>query len=299
VPERAHRRRLIAAEYIYASGDAGRAIALLEGALAETPPGDPRAEVLWTLGMIKFEALDTRLGIDAFREALDEVGDDSPVRAQILESLSRSGGATKAGFAESEAYAREAAAAAERIGDTATLARALAKIASLRLMLGRGFARDLFERAVALEESVGGLDLDYGPASVYARSLYEVGMFDEARRLLEDLCMRGRERGDAAVQQPLFVLAQVEFFSGNWARAEELARETYELAVQTGREAAEPRGLFALSRIEAAHGNVDSARTAGRKALAMTEGRGWKSGAREAPSASLSCRSRTTRKRTT
>jgi DNA-binding CsgD family transcriptional regulator len=277
-PERVHRRRIAAAEYLYASGDAGRAVAVLESALVHAPPGDPRAEILWTLGKVKFEAVDTRLGIDAFREALAEVDDDSPLRARILESLSQSGGATKAGFAESEEYAHEAAAAAERSGDTATLARALARIASLQLMRGAGFARDLFERAVALEESVGGLDLDYGPTSLYARSLYDVGEFEQARALLEDLCRRGRERGDAAVQQPLFVLAQVEFCSGNWARAEELARETYDLAVQTGREAAEPKGLFTLSRIEAARGNVDAARATGREALAMTEGRGWKSG---------------------
>jgi DNA-binding NarL/FixJ family response regulator len=276
--ERAHRRRLAAAEYGYASGGTARAIALLEAALARTPPGQPRAEVLWTLGSIKFEGVDTGLGIDAFREALAEVPDDSPLRVRILESLSQSGGAKKAGFADSEAYAREAAAAAERLGDTATLARALARIASLRLMQGEAVAHDVFERAVALEESLGGLEVDYGPTALYARTLYQLGMFDRARELLETLCERGRERGDVAVNLPIYQLGMLEFAAGNWNRAEELARESYELAVQSGREAAEPKGLFALAYIEAGRGNVVAARRAGENALVMTEGRGWKSG---------------------
>jgi DNA-binding NarL/FixJ family response regulator len=275
--EPAHRRRLAAAEYGYASGGTARAIALLEAALAQTPPGQPRAELLWTLGSIRFEGVDTRLGIDTFREALAEVPDDSALRVRILESLSQSGGAKKAGFADSEAYAREAAAAAERLGDTATLARALARIASLQLIQGGAIAHDVFERAVALEESLGGLEVDYGPTALYARSLYQLGMFNRARELLETLCERGRERGDVAVNLPIYQLGMLEFATGNWDRAEELARESYELAVQSGREAAEPKGLFALAYVEAGRGNVAAARRAGESALVMTEARGWKS----------------------
>jgi DNA-binding CsgD family transcriptional regulator len=275
-PEAAHRRRLAAAEYGYASGGTARAIALLEAALAQTPPGQPRAELLWTLGSIKFEGVDTRLGIDTFREALAEVPDDSPLRVRILESLSQSGGAKKAGFADSEAYAREAAAAAEGLGDTATLARALARIESLRLMQGKAVAHDVFERAVALEESLGGLEVDYGPTALYARSLYQVGINNRARELLETLCERGRERGDVAVNVPIYQLAMLEYVEGNWDRAEELARESHDLGVQSGREAAEARGLHTLAFVEAGRGNVEAARRAAEDALVITEGRGWK-----------------------
>jgi DNA-binding CsgD family transcriptional regulator len=103
-------------------------------------------------------------------------------------------------------------------------------------------------------------------------------MFDRAREFLETLCERGREHGDAAVNVPIYLLAMVEFAAGNWDRAEELAREAHNLAVQSGREAAEARGLFALAYIEAGRGNVEAARRAGEDALVITEGRGWKSG---------------------
>jgi DNA-binding CsgD family transcriptional regulator len=272
--ERAHRRRLAAAEYIYASGDTARAIALLEGALADTSPGDSRAEVLWRLGRIKLEGTDSRLGKEALREALEEVEGDSPLRIRILASLSLDVGTEGAGLAAAEAYAREAAAAAERVGDTATFARALAMIARLKLWQGGGIDHDLFEHAVALEQTVGGLELDYGPTAAYARALFQVTEFERARELLETLCERGRERGDAALTVPVWTLALVEFFTGDWDRAEQLARESYAVSVQSGREAEESHGLFVLARVEAARGNVDEARAAAHQALARIEGRG-------------------------
>jgi len=48
--------------------------------------------------------------------------------------------------------------------------------------------------------------------------------------------------------------------------------------VQTGREAAEPRGLFTLAWLEGARGDSDDARRHAEQALVMTEGRGWNSG---------------------
>ena len=77
---------------------------------------------------------------------------------------------------------------------------------------------------------------------------------------------------------PLFILAAVEFESGNWERAARLASESYDVAVQAGREAAEPRGMFVLAQVEAALGEVDAARTRAERALVLTDGRGWSSG---------------------
>jgi DNA-binding NarL/FixJ family response regulator len=269
-----HRRLLAAAEFTHASGDTGRALELLEAALPDTPPGTKRAELLWTLGKIRY-GVDIRLGFETCRRALDEVGEDLALRARILESLAFGENVLGVDYAESEAYAREAAAAAEEVGDTATLARALARVANIERIRGGRIAFDLFERAAALEESVGGLELDTGPTVLYARCLLEEGVFDRARDLLEPLCDRGRERGDASVFQPLVSLARVEFYSGNWPRADELTREAHQLAVQTGREGAEARTLFVLCELEAARGNVDEARAVGQEALASMEAHGF------------------------
>ena len=48
--------------------------------------------------------------------------------------------------------------------------------------------------------------------------------------------------------------------------------------VQTGREAAEPRGLSTLARVEAGRGDVENARMHAEQALVMTDSRGWNSG---------------------
>ena len=182
------------------------------------------------------------------------------------------------GFRVGRDYAREAVELAEKVGDKPTLARALAQLGYLEWMCDGGVKTDLFERAVALEDELGGLELDYGPSSRYARVLYDSGSYDRARPVLEGLCRRGRESGDAAVNMPLFLLANIELERGAWANAEKHARESYDVAVQTGREAAEPRGLFTLALLEAARGDAGSARKNAEKALAMTEGRGWSSG---------------------
>jgi DNA-binding CsgD family transcriptional regulator len=146
------------------------------------------------------------------------------------------------------------------------------------LLCGDGLEAELFERAVALEERLGRYDLDHGPAVTYGWALWLAGELDSARTLLEHVCEQGRETGDAAVNLPLFLLASLELDAGNWARSGRLAKESYDVSVQTGREAAEPRGLFVLAHVEAALGDVEGARAKAEEALVMTEGRGWSSG---------------------
>jgi DNA-binding CsgD family transcriptional regulator len=276
-PEQAHARRLAAAERRYAAGATARAVQLLEEELDKVPAGPIRAELLWSLGKIRFEGKDTRVGLDLFRRALRQTGDDDLLRARILESLTFPA-AKQEGFRAARGYAREAAEIAEQLGDTPTLARALAMIGHYALLCGDGLDTELFERAVALEEQLERYDLSHGPTVSYAWALSIAGALERARPLLERACEQGRATGDAAVNLPLFLLATVEYEAGNWERAAHVARESYDVAVQTGREAAEPRGLFVLAHVEAAQGHVDAARSKAEKALVMTDGRGWSSG---------------------
>ena len=273
----ARRRLLLAAERHYSAGDTAHAVALLEDALEAPQHRAARAELLWSLGKIKFEGEDTRVGRDLFFRALEEVDADDGLRARILTSLTFVGGGS-IGTPGPVACAREAVAIAARLGDKATQARALGQLASLQFNHGNGLDVDLFEQAVALEVEVGGLDLDYGPTVMYARTLMDAGRVEAARPMLIGLCDRGRKAGDAAVNMPLVLLSDIEFETGDWARAEALAREAYEIAVQSGRDAAEPKGLFSLARIEAARGRIDEARAHAQQALVMTDGRGWSSG---------------------
>jgi DNA-binding CsgD family transcriptional regulator len=274
---RAHERRLAAAELRYAAGATARAVQLLEEQLADAAPGPARAELLWSLGKIRFEGKDTRVGLDLFRRALRETGEDELLGARILESMTFPA-AKQEGFAAAEGYAREAASIAERLGDTPTHARALAMVGHYRLLSGNGLDEELFERAVALEEQLGHFDLDHGPAVSYGWTLSLAGELQRAGSLLERVCEQGRKAGDAAVNLPLSLLASVQFELGSWERAARLAKEAYDTAVQTGREAAEPRGLFALAHVQAARGEVKAARDNAERALVMTDTRGWSSG---------------------
>jgi len=276
-PEQAHARRLAAAERRYAAGATARAVQLLEEELGQAPAGPTRAELLWSLGKIRFEAQDTRVGLDLFRRALRETGGDDLLRARILESLTFPA-AKQEGFRAAQRHAREAADIAERLGDTPTLARALAMVGHYALLCGDGLDTELFERAVALEEQLERSDLSHGATVSYAWALSLAGELERARPLLERLCEQGRATGDAAVNLPLFVLANLEYETGNWEQAVRIAKESYDVAVQTGREAAEPRGLFVLAHVEAAQGHVDAARSKAEEALVMTDGRGWSSG---------------------
>ena len=276
-PAELRRRRLAAAETHYAAGDRDRALEPLEQELRRSAPGPERAEVLWSIGKIKYEGEDTRVGGEYFQRAIAEAGDDDHLRARILESLSFPA-IKQEGFPAAREYARQAVELADRLGDRPTLARALAQLGYLEFMCDEGVKTELFERAVALEDELGGLEIDYGPSGRYAWVLYNNGSFDRARPLLERLVERGRETGDAAVNLPLFLLANIELETGEWSNAEQHSYEAYDVAVQTGREAAEPRGLFTLARLQAARGDSDDARRHAEQALVMTEGRGWNSG---------------------
>lgn len=275
--EEAHARRLVAAELRYAAGATTRAVELLEEELEHAPPGRTRAELLWSLGKIRFEGQDTRVGLELFRRALRETDGDDLLRARVLESLTFPA-AKQEGFRAAQGYAREAAEIAERLGDAPTLARALAMIGHYALLCGDGLETELFERAIALEEKLGRYDLSHGPTVSYAWALSLAGELERARPLLERVCEQGRATGDAAVNLPLFLLASLEYESGHWERAAQVAKESYDVSVQTGREAAEPRGLFTLAHVQAAQGDVEGARAKAEQALVMTDGRGWSSG---------------------
>ncbi len=182
--------------------------------------GPERAEVLWSIGKIKFEGEDTRVGLDYFQRALAEAGDDDLLRARILDSLSLS--AVKQQGFRSRAGVRAAGRRRSPSGwETSRRwpARSPSSATSSSCAT-RDCETELFERAVALEDELGGLELDYGPSARYARALYDAGSYEHARPLLERLIERGRRLGDAAVNMPLFLLANIELETGDWASAE-------------------------------------------------------------------------------
>ena len=207
-----------------------RAIAIarckpLEDELERSAPGPARAEVLWSIGKIKFEGEGARVGLDYFRRALAESGDDTPARVGSC-TASPFPWPSRRGFPRRGSTRARRSRSPSALGDKPTLARALAHLGFLAFMCDEGLDSELFERAVALEEESGGLKLDYGPTARYARVLYDAGLFDQARPLLEQLCERGRESGDAAVNMPLHLLASIEYQTGKPGTGDDARRRS-------------------------------------------------------------------------
>jgi DNA-binding CsgD family transcriptional regulator len=272
------RRRLAAADAELASGNPERARALLDAALADADPGPDRAEVLHRLGTIMLGE-DVARSADLLREAEREAGTDDRIRAKILCSRAKFAYGLWLGYEEGEACARAAAELAERAGDRRTLSLALALLARSVLLRGGGLQEAVMERAVTLEEEHGeAVDVgeDASAAVISAETLIEAERLDAGRVLLERVCDRARRAGDAGVAYPLHLLALLEFTAGHWSRAESLAREGVEVAVQAGRETTEVLAASALGLVEGARGRGPSARHILEEALelAARTGRG-------------------------
>jgi DNA-binding NarL/FixJ family response regulator len=272
------RRRMTAAEIEFAAGSVERSRLLLDTALAEASPGRERAEVLHRLGEMM---LDDDIGGSAalLREAECEAEGNDELRAQILCSLAKFRYGHWIGYDESEKCARTAAELAERSGDRRTLSLALALLGQRVFKRGGDLDTELLERAVGIEhehhESIE-LGEDASATMIYAELLLESERPDAARALLERLCDAGRRTDDAGVAYPLHVLAYLEFVAGRWHRADSVAKEALEVAVQGGRETIEVLAASVLGTVEVGLGRVSPARRLLTDALELAQrtGRG-------------------------
>jgi DNA-binding CsgD family transcriptional regulator len=257
------RRRVAAAQALLASGEAPRAHSFLDAALAESQPGSERAEVLYALGTMLMGE-DIGRSAELLRQAEREAGPDDALRARILCGLAKFAYGHLIGYAETEECAREAVELAERSGDGPTLSLALALLAHNVFLRGGGLDKPLMERAVSLEETFGGtaeIGEDASAIVIYAEMLIDAEQLDSARRLLERACDRSRRSGDAGVAYPLHLLASLEFDAGQWGAARSIATEALEVAVQSGRETTEVLAGSVLGTVEAALGQVETARS--------------------------------------
>ncbi len=238
-----------------------RATTLLEGLRRSLGPGRERAEIPFQLGSIA-QTEDIDRSVDLLRAAATEAGDDVALRARILSELARFPSWLRLGIDGVERIVREAIDLAERVGDRATLAHSLGVLGGVVVRSGRDIPHELMHRAMALEAAGGQVrvDEDGGPSIVYAEMLADDDDLTVARDHVERLVEEARQAADLAVSYPLFVLAWVEYDMGHWERAEQVAAESLELSVTTGREATEVVAAAALALVRGGRGEVDEAR---------------------------------------
>jgi len=263
------RRLLAAAEQHRASGDPGRARAILEGLAAEVPSGRDRAEVLWRLSSARQN--DLRAAIALCEQSLAEAGDDPALRGRIFLEM-----ATHAWLlgelAGSAEHCRTAVREAERSGDPVLLASGLAEVAHAETVLGRRLPREEIDRAVELEGTGQGFPTWFRPSFQLGILLTYTDQLEEARPLLAAQVDRFTAAGDEAGRAgALFRMVELEFREGNWPRALALAREARALALHASVEQELSVVLGALALVAAHLGEVEQAMDAAGQALELTE----------------------------
>jgi DNA-binding CsgD family transcriptional regulator len=266
------RRSVEAAEYHFDAGDATRATALLEAAIATARPGGDRAGILFRLASISW--LDMRRVQGLSEQALREAGEDAAIRAAILEHLAWVGI-----YRGDLAFAAEHASAsrqwARRIADPAIRADSLSTFAMVEFLVGRP-AQDLMAEAVQLED----LAMREGPGSqttVFTASrtchglqLLWAGELDAARAVLHQELTEYERLGRYVVRDELLCyLAEVECRAGNWDVAARHAQEAYEIDVDSGRVLGQGHMLFPRALVAALKGDVDAARSDAEEGLRL------------------------------
>jgi DNA-binding CsgD family transcriptional regulator len=258
------RRSVEAAGYHFDAGDAIRATALLDEAIATTRPGRDRARILLHLASISWLDLPRVQGLS--EQALQEAGDDAAVRTTSLEHLAWVGI-----YRGDLDFARERASAsrrwARRIAHPAIRAESLSTFAMVEFLMGRP-ARDLMAEAVQLED----LAMREGPGSqttVFTASrtchglqLLWAGELDAAREVLHQELAEYERLGRYVVRGELLTyLAEVECRAGNWDVAAGHAQEAYDIDVESGWLLGVGHMLFPKALVAALSGDVDTARS--------------------------------------
>jgi DNA-binding CsgD family transcriptional regulator len=262
-------RRTIEAGLRHATvGDFVRARALLEPLLEELPPGPLRGKVLLNLADIGW---DDYLEMNTLAErALVEVDDDvSRARAHSIIAAINTLDLPKA-----LAHLRAAQEVAERAGDQELAVLALVNRIEVEVWAGQ-LTPGLLERALALADATGGRMLPRvphfeSPGTALGSALTRLDRLDQARTILETARADGLAQGAyPAVGFTCRALTELMCRLGDWPAAARYAAEFTELFEQLGLEHSSPWPLYVTSLVDAYLGNVEEARAAATRGIAL------------------------------
>jgi DNA-binding CsgD family transcriptional regulator len=219
------------------------------------PRGEARARALSLLGFIFDD-------VQAHERALEETQDPAllaVIHADLSEAEFRQGHWERSVF-----HARSGVELAERSGDPAALAKALAMLALREVHDSADRALALLDRAARLEHSLPEpLPVTNSPMVLSGFVLLNLDRLDEARAALEDADQRGLALGHMWRSIVLTYLAELECRAGNWGRSLAYAQEADELGRQWGHANAEAWTRYGRAFVAAHLGDVQAARAAG------------------------------------
>ncbi len=253
--ETVQRRMLEAAGYELRHGDTARARAHLEPLLEELPAGPTRAGVL--LGLARLREQDAARALELCHQAIAEAG-PRDVRAAEAHQLAAEMSMLSGDIPTALDHAALACQLAEAAGEQAVLIESLGTLCHYQTYTG-AIEPGLLERAVELEQHQPRPSNNYSPREIYGLRLMYGDRLDEARGLLEASYDTAEELGDELDRGALLIhLTQLECRAGNYARAEERARETGVVHQQARWQT--PSALFTAALAGGYLGHVDSSR---------------------------------------
>lgn len=265
-----HRRRIQGAEYHFASGDTGRARAILEESLATLEPGPLRADLLRRLAKVRYRTDSASIAAELLTRALHEAESDPALQAAIERDLAWA--VTLCGdVRDASEHAKAALALVRQTGDKALLPEVLAANGMADFLAGGGLPFELMRRAVKLAQPGSEVPIEWRPEMMLAVMLKWSGALREARAKLAALQHRATEAGDeTSLPYLLAQLSETETWLGDWDAALEHAVQGDRLALQTGQEPIRANVFYAKSLVLAHRGEVDEARASARDAFDLS-----------------------------
>jgi DNA-binding CsgD family transcriptional regulator len=257
------RRTFEAARYHLFAGNLPRAREHLERILEAMPAAPSRARALVRLGEVRLLADDWRAAKAHYDAALRAAPADDGLRMAAQLGLAGIAYVTGEGLRVAPDHIAGAMATAERLGDPALLVATIGHFARWEFALGRGFRRDLMERAAELERWIGQMRTMDHPDFDFAKILYELGEREEARHRLQGLVERAGRVGDVLSLGLLWSAQAYEaLHAGAWDQVEQLTAEAERLARQTGQRTTLAEAYAVTTALRVRRGDVAGAEEA-------------------------------------
>jgi DNA-binding CsgD family transcriptional regulator len=263
------RRTIEAARACHAASLPARGKHLIAECLAELPPGGDRADAFFVLATIADD--DAPASVRALNEAIENAADDAARLSALHRTRGNYGFVASADVSEAATESQIGLAAAERSGEVALIAPALAEVAFMETLAG-WITPGLLERALKLGHGVPSLTYIESPRFVLGmRNLY-ADRVDEGRLLLQEELIDAERRGDDYTCSSILLhLTELEVRAGNFDRAKERAAECTVLQEQRGEAHQGGAGLYAMALVAAHSGRAEEARAAAERGIAASD----------------------------
>ena len=263
-------RTVDAAGHHFEAGDAHRARALLDKAVAELPAGVERARALIALARVRSYDDDIRAAVELLEAAVAESADAPRVRGRAHEILSGIFFRLRERLTEAVAHAKAALELADQHEDAGLASAALGSLLLAEAALGSESAPATLAAAEAVGSSgrgtraMGGAEFQVAVVRMWWEQL------DDARTLFERMLAVAEEIGDeSSVPYVRVLLAQTECLRGRFCEAGMHADEGALRAEQVGQQTLVAYALALRALADAHRGDEDGTRSAAARALSL------------------------------